>query len=541
LIDTWRRKKPEYWLTKKAYSPVRVDDKPLANPGRGKPLKLPVRNWFDHTNLQELTIAWAVGKESGTITGPSIEPHGEGILEIPGRAWVNGDVLNLKFHRMGYILVDEYNLPINPSTPAAPKPKGPAPELRDERDEIIISGPEFSLTFSKKTGLVTKGASLGTNIIESGPHIHLVGMDVGEWSLSRISAMKQADEAVVTLSGSCCLIEVSFEVRVDGEGLITVSYTLDSVPEAKRELDHGIGGDAGGCWEVGISFVLTPEVDRLAWQRKGLWSAYPQDHIARNEGVAHRDGHSLAERYGEVPCWPWSEDERDFPLNGRYDVGGRGTNDFRSMKENIVQAAALLRGTQKGLRAESDGSGAVRLEVLEDPAAIVDDRDRRVKLTGSWTRSNDAESYGRTVSRSSSAGDAAELTFTGAGICWLGTLDPSGGGADVYLDGKLEIAGLSLRDYRTQKGAPVFSREGLDDGPHTLKIVATSEDGSPVSLDAFRILGGETRGRVRLVIDNEWNYPKLGWGNYVKDPIFVESGYTSQVGLRFCANDESAA
>lgn len=53
--------KPEYWLVKKAFSPIRIDDGPLANPGRGNPLIIPVKNWFYHTNLNELNVRWIVG------------------------------------------------------------------------------------------------------------------------------------------------------------------------------------------------------------------------------------------------------------------------------------------------------------------------------------------------------------------------------------------------------------------------------------------------------------------------------------------------
>jgi hypothetical protein len=110
--------------------------------------------------------------------------------------------------------------------------------------------------------------------------------------------------------------------------------------------------------------VLTAEVDRLEWHRKGLWSAYPDDHIGRNIGIANREGKGSLQRYGEKPAWPWAEDEREYVLFGQKDAGGRGSRDFRGMKENIYYAAALLRGSQNRLQAVSDGRDAVRLEVL---------------------------------------------------------------------------------------------------------------------------------------------------------------------------------
>jgi hypothetical protein len=556
VIDGWRRQKPEYWLAKKAYSPVRVDDKPLLNVAHGAPIRVPVKNWFDHTNFSELAIRWTLGAGSGTAS-LDLEPHQAGTLTIPARDWKDGDVLNLKFYRLGDLLVDEFNLPLNPQPRTLAPPQGPAPALQEAQDRIVISGQDFNVAFSRQTGLITSGSYKGTEIIKSGPYLHLEGVRLADWSLKQVAARREANEAVVNISGSYGPVQVTFEVRIDGQGLMITHYKLDSLPIAPPlpKVWVTLSSDVGGYREVGVSFVLTGAVDRLAWQRKGLWSAYPDDHIGRNSGIANREGKGAGARVGVLPGWPWSQDERNFVLYGKYDLGGRGTNDFRSMKENIWYASAVVAGTENRVRAESDGKEAVRLQVLDDPASLVDDRDPRVKLVGAWMPiDDDARSYKGTESYSKQAGDSAEFAFQGTGVAWIGSKERFHGHADVYLDNKLEAAGVDLNSGPTgdmsegwdkQPRVVLFSKEGLPDGPHTIKVVVKGEKSpasgnSWVSVDAFQVLGSKTKPDVSFIISNQWNYPEVGWlrwGNYAKDAVIVTTGYANQVRLRFADHD----
>lgn len=414
LVDLWRRERPEFWLTKKAYSPVRIAEEPLTNPGAGAPLDIPIQNWYDHTNLKELTVEWNAGWDSGTLQGPDVPPDGEGRLRIPGRQWQSGDVVNLKFFgQLGY-LVDEYNLEIDPPAFTLRPASGPAPDLTEAAGAITVSGDDFQILFSKQTGLMTRGSYRGSDLIKSGPYLHLTGADLASWSFRSIKADSDGEEAVVNIAGAYGPVEVSYEVRIDGQGLITTNYTLDKfpiVPPETRVVPWN-RTHAGGFAEVGISYVLTGEVDRLSWRRKGLWSAYPEDHIGRIQGVAPRSGRGAEMRPGVEPTWPWAEDEKDFNLYGENDQGGRGTHDFRGMKEYIYYASAIA-GPANRVRAESNATDAVRLEVAD----------------------------------------------------------------------------------------------------------AKPDDG------------------VRFIIDNLWNYPEIGLGNYMKPPVIVGEGYSNQVRFRLTDRD----
>ena len=356
IIDGWRRPKPEYWLTKKAYSPIRIAEGPVNNPGVGQPLVIPIQNWFDHTNLRELNVIWSVGEDSGRITSLDVPPHGHGTLTIPGRQWREGEILNLKFLRLSDLLVDEYNLPVGDLARAAIAPRGPAPQISEDATAITVTGHGFRIVFSRATGLITGGSFEGRTILEGGPYLNLGAESLPTWWLTNLSHSSTPNEAVINVTGRYLAVrgdqdhgDAKFEIRIDGTGLISTTYTVGN-PIKKGS-------------EVGVAFLLARSVDRLAWEKKCLWSAYPGDHIGRPNGVARKDESRQPETYREVPHGSWANDVEDFFLFGSGDPDGRGSNDFRSLKSDIWWAACLLAGSKSGLRVEADGKMAVRAEI----------------------------------------------------------------------------------------------------------------------------------------------------------------------------------
>jgi hypothetical protein len=366
ILDGWRRPKPEYWLTKKAYSPVRIHDAEIPNPPKAdNPLEIPVKNWFNHTNLKEIRIVWTVGSASGEVNNLNLAPGAEGMVTIPARSSQEGEILNLKFFRAGNALVDEFSLRIGKRVRRFPDEKGPRPKVSEDARSLTVQGAEFIIVFDKPTGLIAEGTFRGRRILESGPFLNLGSVVLPPWWLTGIRHSTTAESAVISLSGAymarrgeaALTLGAEFEIRIDGQGLITTGYTIHGQPTEMSE--------------VGIAYTLSSAVDRLTWDRRALWSVYPPDHIGRPRGMAMREASTPTETYRSEPQGAWSQDSKDFFFYGSDDPGGRGSNDFRSLKENIWHASCILAGTDLRVRAESDGTAAVRVEVLPD---------RRVKL-----------------------------------------------------------------------------------------------------------------------------------------------------------------
>ena len=86
IVDVWRREKPEFWATKKAYSPVRLMTTEVPSFLSGQRLLLPVYNRFDHTDLNEIKIRYTYKGVEKELPAPSIAPHQKGLLVIPARS-----------------------------------------------------------------------------------------------------------------------------------------------------------------------------------------------------------------------------------------------------------------------------------------------------------------------------------------------------------------------------------------------------------------------------------------------------------------------
>ncbi len=358
IIDGWRRRKPEHWLTRKAYSPVRFDEStslPMPEPGR--PLVISVRNAFNHTNFRELDMRWSSGSDSGAIDPPDLEPHTRGVIEIPPRKWEHGDKLQLEFGAKGAV-VERVQLCVGTQPRAQRAPANGSVAVEDRADEYLVTGANFSLTLSKLTGLITEAKCDGEPVLLGGPFLDVGQGAVTSWQMTRSEVRHENSRVVVLTEGEGKAVEgidgipVEFEIVIDSEGGITTRYRAEV-----RSGDHPM---------LGVAYLLPDLFDRLAWSRKAPWSLYPEDHIGRAEGVGLRSPSHPVPAYRQEPAWPWSEDMTNFFLWGESDAGTQATNDFRSLKPNIWWASLGAREGKIQVRAEADADVAVRASLHND-------------------------------------------------------------------------------------------------------------------------------------------------------------------------------
>ena len=124
VVDGWRRKKPEFWITKKLHSPVKLKEGPIAVPAGGT-IRLAAENQYDFTDLSELRVEWQINAERGIAHATGM-PHQTGQIEIrPSHAPAAGQVLQLNIRDRHGRLVDAYRFPLGEVADADAGPAQP--------------------------------------------------------------------------------------------------------------------------------------------------------------------------------------------------------------------------------------------------------------------------------------------------------------------------------------------------------------------------------------------------------------------------------
>ncbi|MEI2725959.1 MAG: malectin domain-containing carbohydrate-binding protein [Verrucomicrobiota bacterium] len=132
--------------------------------------------------------------------------------------------------------------------------------------------------------------------------------------------------------------------------------------------------------------------------------------------------------------------------------------------------------------------GAKRIVVAgKDPQRAI--ADTALDFQGTWREEADPDALGERLHVSESAGAAMSAQFEGNQVRLIGRADPSGGLADVFLDGEKQLVPIDGWNPTPRSQQVLYSRNGLAAGPHTLKIVARGEQ-NPYATGARIYLDG---------------------------------------------------
>lgn len=125
---------------------------------------------------------------------------------------------------------------------------------------------------------------------------------------------------------------------------------------------------------------------------------------------------------------------------------------------------------------------------------VVDDRDAGISYSGAWTQNAYANDHLETSTFSTAGGSYAQYAFTGTAVHWYGPKGSDHGKADVYIDGVFQQT-VDLYSASRQDVADIYSKTGLSDASHTLKVVVRSDrnvssTGNYVEVDALEYQTG---------------------------------------------------
>ena len=366
VVDGWRREKPEFWITKKLQSPVKVYDRVAV---ARDVLRLKVVNQYDFTNLSALDIRWTLGECAGQAVC-NVPPWttGELAIALPRPARV-GEALMLEFYDPTGRLVDRSKLYIEHDTDLPRVPSIEAKPLRLVEQTTLagagtdIIGNGFSLTFDHGGGYGDRGGgylrasvAFGHPMLLEFPAVHLLPAADAftpipnrlAWKRKHMAIEREGENVRVTLTGSYPNLDGGYDYLITPAGVLFAHYRFTW------------NGPDMFVREQGFRLALPRECDVLQWKRNGEFTWYPDDHIGRNEGRATAFP-NLPDAM--PPSWPWA-----------LDPSPMGCNDFRATRRNIQWVALRYQ----------DGPGILVGSNERQHARAIMESDRAVLHINDW-------------------------------------------------------------------------------------------------------------------------------------------------------------
>lgn len=365
IVDGFRREKPEFWHTKMAYSPVQVVSKNFQSVNNQTIVSLD--NRYDISNLNNLQVEWHDGNKSGS-TKVNGEAGEHSYLVLPFE--MESDTLGLTFYDKRGFMVSQWNIPRT-----SPYYLIPQMHIHEKvttirnREKISVSTPNTHYQFCTKTGILEQISQNGKSVSENGVQLYLIPLSASSEMIDFIP-QEMADKKVKFISepetGWIC--DTLFTEVSDSLVRITCQGKYDTIPASFTYLINGDGHlkvnyivklkdiDVSKLRQIGIGFDLPGGYDNLVWKRDGIWTAYPHEHIGRNQGTTKAFYPETLDNYfakRQTPVHSYAREGNSF-----------GCNDFRSTKHNIFEASLSNEAGNK-VQIESNGKQHFRSWITE--------------------------------------------------------------------------------------------------------------------------------------------------------------------------------
>ncbi len=399
-------------------------------------------------------------------------------------------------------------------------------------------------------------------LICSGPFLNAGRYLLGDWHCSALS-WETAGEGVQVIAegfyGDEQKTGVRFKTSLFPDGMLDCRCTILSLG---RPMPHrvkaGIGLDPGGLTEFGIKWLLPAAFDRFSWKRQALWPQYPPEHIGRPEGTAFKSTPEdfLSQKF-HVQSAQLSSGDASGPslcLSSSGDQHIRLSlspepalfHAFLKRRQQNADKCILSPGPGNEQAGHQDSCVGVTLSPVPENEAAFPQADvdlpsgefMECRFGGEWYAVYDPAGGGELMSRE--AGAFCEIRFTGTGIALRGTTDRIRGLFDIELDGKTAASGISAhtpsvyfpsmsRGYEKRYHQLLFRIDGLPMGEHLCRLIVRGEKEPEaqdcfISLESAEVLRPDHPEMLMLHVNEDFNYPRLVYGNYMRPAVLKAAG-----------------
>lgn len=364
IVDVWRRKKPEFWNTKKAYSPVRILQTESNTGGKEQVIRITIKNRFNYLSLNQIKLKVSAGGNCYQVALPDLKPHQNGVFPIKIKD--DARFILLQFFDDNNRLLDEEKITLTKQKVARARIKDLFQwTISRNTDVITLKRKDLVFQISAVTGQLLKAGFKGNSMLICSPRVFInkpQDANTNYQTSAIISGDFRVRHFVIDTCNKNKIIVRSQGMVGDYPIRMTSSYFADGT----IQIDYSAGNIPEYTWQIGVAFPVSNSFVRIMWKRTGYWSTYPQGDISAIEGTAMRYTNGQVP-YRTKPACNISQDMDDYFLSGstHSDVADmKASTAYRATKENILSMNLIA--SRSKITLISDGSQAAKMNILAD-------------------------------------------------------------------------------------------------------------------------------------------------------------------------------